>query len=168
MKKIFIVILLAVVGYFVYQYMQSKGMLDENMVAYGKNEYADLSGKEEAYLNGIFNAKDYIVSGQPTIIELYTDSCGGCRQLEEHLKTFLKIRPDVVVKQIRLDDYWKPEEMLANYNINIAKTPHIIIYDAAGKLIAKDDGQEDDSGFNFLYKWMNKEIEMDWERNQKG
>lgn len=168
MKKIIIVILLAVVGYFGYQYLQSKGMMGGNMVAYGEHEYENYSGKEEAYLNDVFDAKDYIVSGQPTIIELYTDSCSGCRLLEGHLKTFLKIRPDVVVKQIRLDEYWKPEEMLNSYNINIAKTPHIIIYDASGELIAKDEGQEDDSGFDFLYKWMNKEIEMDWERQQKG
>ncbi len=168
MKKIIMVILLAAVGYFGYQHLQSKGMMGGNMVAYGENEYENYSGKEEAYLNGVFDAKDYIVSGQPTIIELYTDSCSGCRLLEGHLKTFLKIRPDVAVKQIRLDEYWKPEEMLNNYNINVAKTPHIIIYDASGELIAKDDGQEDDSGFDFLYKWMNKEIEMDWERQQKG
>lgn len=168
MKKIIIVILLAVAGYSGYQYLQGKGILGGNMVAYGEYEYEDLSGKEEAYLKGIFDAEDYIVSGQPTVIELYTDSCTGCRQLDGHLKTFLKIRPDVVVKQIRLDDYWTPEEMLESYNINIAKTPHIIIYDAAGNLIAKDDGKEDDSGFDFLYKWMNKEIKMDWKRRQKG
>ena len=168
MKKIIIVILLAVVGYFGYQQMQSKGMLGGNMVAYGQYEYEDLSGKEEAYLDGEFNEKDYIVPGQPTVIELYTDSCSGCRLLDGHLKTFLKLRPDVVVKQIRLDDYWNSEEMLDNYNINIAKTPHIIIYDAAGNLIAKDEGREDDSGFDFLYKWMNKEIQMDWKKRQKG
>lgn len=168
MKKIIIVLLLAVVGYFGYQYLQSKSMLGGNMVAYGNYEYEDLSGKEDAYLNGAFKAEDYIVSGQPTVIELYTASCVGCRQLHEHLKTFLKIRPDVVVKQISLDEYWSPEEMWENYKINIAKTPHIIIYDAAGSLIAQDDGQEDNSGFDFLYKWMNKEIKMDWERRQKG
>ncbi|MGD9074246.1 MAG: thioredoxin family protein [Desulfobacteraceae bacterium] len=161
MKNIIIIIVIGVSGYFGYQHFSGKGPFGDNaMVAYGAVEFETGSGIQEVTPYDPFNAEDYVEPDQPSIIELYSSSCPGCKRLHGHLKRFLKVRPDVVVTQIHLGRYWSSEDVWNSYRVDVYSVPHIIIYGPNGKLIAKDNGK-DKSGLEFLYDWMNDEINKD-------
>ena len=167
MKRLFIIAIIGVAGFLTYHYIKGTGPFgNKTMVAYGSSVFEEGTGVQHIELHGIFDAQDYIEPGQPTIIEFYTDICIGCRQLHDHYKQFLKLRPDVAVQQIRLDRYWKPQDLWEAHEVRVERTPHIVIYAPDGKLIAEDEGK-DKSGFEFLYKWMNHEIKEDWKRRKK-
>ena len=167
MKKIFIIIVIGVAGFFAYQHFSGKGSFGDNtMVAYGAVEFEAGSGIQEVTPYDPFNAEDYVEPDQPTIIELYSSSCPGCKRLHGHLKQFLRVRPDVVVTQIHLGRYWSSESVWESYRVDVKTVPHIIIYGPNGKLIAEDNGT-DKSGLEFLYDWMNDEINKDLKRRYK-
>ena len=167
MKKIFFIIAIGVAGFFAYQHFSEKGPFGDNtMVAYGDVEFEAGSGIQEVTPYHPFNAEDYLEPDQPTIIELYSISCPGCQRLHGHLKQFLKVRPDVVVGQIHLGRDWSSQDAWEFYKEDVYSVPHIIIYGANGKLIAKDNGT-DKSGLKFLYNWMNDEINKDLQRRYK-
>ena len=158
MKKIFIIIVIGVAGFFAYQHFSGKGSFGDNTkVAYGAAEFEAGSGIQEVTPYHPFNAEDYVEPDQPSIIELYSSSCPGCKRLHGHLKQFLRVRPDVVVTQIHLGRYWSSEAVWESYKVDVKTVPHIIIYGPDGKLVAKDNGT-DKSGLEFLYDWMNEEI----------
>ena len=157
MKKLIIIIAVGVAGFFAYQHFNGKGFGDNTMVAYGAAEFKAGSGIQEATPYHPFNPEDYVEPDQPTIIELYSVSCPGCKRLHGHLKQFLRARPDVVVTQIHLGRYWSSQDVWDSYEVDVYSVPHIFIYGADGKLIAKDNG-DDKSGLEFLYNWMNDEI----------
>jgi len=101
-----------------------------------------------------------------TIIEFYTESCLGCRRLKAHYRKFLPLRPDIMVKRVRMPDNWTPDWAYNRFHLNIAATPHILIFDANGKLVAADTGFDKD-GFDLLYKWMNAELRQQWNRQHQ-
>ena len=161
MKKIFIIIVIGVAGFFAYQHSNGKWPFgDSAMVAYGAVEFEAGSGIQEVTADAPFNAEDYLEPGQPTIIELYSSSCPGCKLLHDHFRRFLRVRPDVAVTQIHLGRYWSSEAVWQSYRVDVKTVPHIIIYGPNGKLIAEDNGK-DKSGLDFLYDWMNDEINKD-------
>lgn len=167
MKKIFIIIVIGVAGFFAYQHFSGKGLFGDNtMVAYGAVEFEAGSGIQEVTPDVPFNAEDYVEPDQPTIIELYSSSCPGCKRLHGHLKQFLRARPDVAVTQIHIGRYWSSESVRESYGVDVKTVPHIIIYGPNGKLIAEDNGR-DKSGLEFLYDWMNDEINKDLKRRYK-
>jgi hypothetical protein len=167
MKRLVILAIIGVAGFFIYQYIQGTGPFsDKPMVAHGSEVFEEGAGIERVGIEGAFHGDDYIEPGQPTIIEFYSEICAGCKKLHEHYKKFLRIRPDVAVMQIRLDPHWRPQHIWEDHQVEIATTPHIIIYGPDGKLIAQDDGK-DKSGFKFLYKWMNDEIQRDWKERER-
>ena len=137
------------------------------MVAYGSDEAEDEAGLEVVEPEGMFLAEDYIVSGLPTVIVFGSKKCPGTKKLNQHFNRFLDLRWDVAVRQIYLPDSWHPGTVRDEYQIEVAAVPHIIIYDSDGELVAKDEGR-DKKGFDFLYKWMNDEIQKDWEEKQSG
>ncbi len=162
MQKLVIIIFICLIGFGVYRYIAG----DNPIVAYGEQVFSKESALTDVDLYGEFVADKYIENGQPTIFDFYTDNCKGCKILDGHLNNFLAIRDDVIVRKIRLDTYWQPDDILENHKIDIGSTPHIIIYNPEGKLVAEDKGQ-DKSGFDFLYAWMNDEIQMDFKKRQK-
>ena len=168
MKRLVILVIIGVAGFFIYHYIQGTGpFADKPMVAYGLGDFEEGAGIQLLGIEGTFHGEEYIEPEQPTIIEFYSEICVGCKNLHEHYKQFLRIRPDVAVKQIRLDTHWQPQHVWDAHQVEIATTPHIIIYGPDGRLIAQDEGK-DKSGFDFLYKWMNDEIQREWKERTKG
>ena len=137
------------------------------MVAYGSDEAEDEAGLEVVEVEGMFNAENFIVSGLPTVIAIGTKRCPGTKRLKTHFKQFLELRSDVAVRQIYLPDDWQPADVMEEYQLDVGSVPHIIIYDPNGELVAQDEGR-DKKGFDFLYKWMNEEIQHDWKEKQAG
>jgi hypothetical protein len=167
MKKLIIVILIGVAGYFGFHFVRGTGpFVPDYMVAPGSMVFEGGTNIQKVNLVGAFDANDLIEQGQPTVIEFYSNRCPGCIQLNGHLKQFVNLRPDVAVQQILLSDYWRPDDVLNAYKVNIRSVPHIIIYGPDGNLVARDEGM-DKSGFEFLYKWMNDELKKDWNRRHK-
>jgi hypothetical protein len=137
------------------------------MVAYGSDEAEDEAGLEVVEPEGEFLAEDYIISGLPTVILFGTKMCPGTKRLKTQFKQFLNLRSDVAVRQIYLPNDWQPDDVREEYQIDVGSVPHIIIYDSDGELVAQDEGR-DKKGFEFLYKWMNDEIQKDWKEKQAG
>ena len=161
MKKIFLILVIGVAGFFAYQHSSGKWPFGDNtMVAYGAMEFEAGSGIQEVTPYHPFNVEDYVEPDQPTIIELYSSSCPGCKRLHDHFRRFLRVRPDVAVTQIHLGRYWSSKDAWNSYRVDVYSVPHIIIYGPNGKLIAEDNGK-DKSGLEFLYDWMNDEINKD-------
>ena len=149
MRRLFII---GIVGLCVFLLAQWSGIFqDRTKVDYGSKTAEERAGIQRVQLHGIFNAKDYIEPGLPTIIEFYTDACAGCRVLHGHFKKFLRLRPDVAVRQIRLPNDWQPQRVWRDHNVKVGFTPFIIIYGSDGELIAQDEGRSS-KGFDYLYK----------------
>jgi len=129
----------------------------DRLVDLGLEDFMDMAGIQDVEVDGAFAAEDYVAPGLPTIIEFYSDSCIGCRQLHQNYRKFLQLRPDVAVRRIQLPDRWDPRELWQEYRIRIFAIPHIIVYGPDGELIAADDGDHKD-GFDFLYRWMDSEV----------
>jgi len=115
-----------------------------------------------------FNVNDLAEPGHITVVEFYTESCGACRRLRGHYNKLLPLRPDLVVKRVKMPDRWSVQWARRQFHLNIGATPFIHIYDASGELIAADDGQGGD-GRDTIYKLMNAELKKERERkNQRG
>jgi hypothetical protein len=109
-----------------------------------------------------------------SVISISSDSCPYCRELEPKLSRFTQVRSDVQLKIITLPSpppqclgamdsaqYAQCEPQLdavqAEYKrIGVCHTPHIAIYDPAGKPIAEDscNGRK---GLDFLHQWLREE-----------
>lgn len=173
MRNIIIILIIAAVVFFGYQYFLHKpsgpgAMVEEDdpMVPYGtppeKNE-----GVQRIDPEGSFDADQYVVEGRPTIIDFCADNCPGCRLLhDDHYPRFLKIRPDVATFYIRLPSNWHGNGVWERYGVKVSFTPHVMIYGPDGKLIA-EDREGGNAGHTFLYKWMNDEIRKDDERRRR-
>lgn len=86
-----------------------------------------------------------------TIVEVYAENCSRCKVLEASFPSLLRSRDDIVFKRVKTfsgrisfsskteADKWfdHQEAMLDFYRVN--GTPHVEIYDANGKALAKDD-----------------------------
>lgn len=113
-----------------------------------------------------FDVRNLLEPGHITVVEFYTDSCPGCRRLRGDLHRFLPLRPDVAVKMVRMPNDWNVPWAKRQFHLNIHFTPFIQIYDATGKLVVADDGEDDDAN-HALYNLMNAEIRKDWERRHQ-
>jgi len=138
-----------------------------SLIIDGDREVQSRSGIIEIDLEERFDAQDYVGYGSPTIIEFCTSSCPGCHQLHSQYKEFLRMRPDIAVRQIIIPDNWSSNGIKNQYSVNIATTPHILIFNSDGDLVAKDEGKKK-LGLKCLNKWMNKESKKDWERRQES
>ena len=94
--------------------------------------------------------EDYIEPGRSTVFILSEAWCPACKTLEKHLKRFSAVRPDVSVKYLKADSYWRKK-------YNIKSIPHVVIFDEDATLVAADNGP-DKSAYNYLYRWMNQEL----------
>jgi len=112
-----------------------------------------------------FDASRYVEQGVFTVVELYTDGCSGCKLLHSQYPQFLRVRPDVAVRQVHIPEDWQVAQMQQEFGVAMVSTPHILIYDTQGKLVAGDAGTTK-SGFKLLYDWMNAELEKEWKRQQ--
>ncbi len=95
--------------------------------------------------------------GVITVVYFHDDTCPGCLQLDGNLDDFLRVRPDVAVRKIRIssDTFEKTSK---DYQWNIYATPCILLYGKNGKLIAADRGSKG-AGQDLLEDWIGKELE---------
>lgn len=161
MKRLLFIVL---IGFFIVLCFQLTGCSgDKPMVAYGSAAPEKNAGIYETVLEGDFSLQDNIETGLPTIIVFCTESCIGCKRLHKHFKNFVQLRPDVAILQILLPDNWQPQQIWDEHQVRVGATPHIIIYAPDSNLVVQDEGR-DKKGFEFLYKWMNDEIQRDWKK----
>ncbi len=95
--------------------------------------------------------------GHLTAVIYTSDLCSACRKLERHLGSLLIMRPDVVVRRVDLGKQWNRLECKRAYGVDIRSVPHVVLFDAEGTVLARDDGH-DKAGLELLYKWMNAEL----------
>ena len=91
--------------------------------------------------------------GMFTVVEFYTEVCSACKEFKRYYDMFLPLRPDVAVRRIKLPNNWTIETASAKYNLDIRATPHILIFDKTGTLMAEDEGMGRDAS-KLLFKWM--------------
>lgn len=101
-----------------------------------------------------FDVNDLAVPGQSTIVEFYVSWCSACKKLDKSLNRFIKVRPDIVIKQIKMKDKWNVRWAKEQYGLNITGTPHVVLFNGEGKVIAQDEGKNK-KALRLLYKWMN-------------
>ena len=95
--------------------------------------------------------------GHITVVTYTSDLCSACRKLKRHLKSLLIMRPDVAVRRVNLGALWNRLECRKRYGVDIRSVPHVVIFDAEGNVLARDDGQNK-GGLELLYTWMNAEL----------
>lgn len=110
-----------------------------------------------------FEVNHLVSPGQVTIVEFFTEACTACKQLSQHYRQFLPLRPDIVVKRVKMPDNWSEAWAARQFHLSIGATPFIHIYDINGELLAADVGRDGD-GRETLYKWMNSELRKDHAR----
>jgi hypothetical protein len=96
--------------------------------------------------------------GVMTVVYFHDDACAGCLQLDRNLAEFLRVRPDVAVRKIRMspDDngYTKA---IKDYRWRVWAAPCILIFGKNGRLIAADD-RTDWRGQDLLEEWIAAEL----------
>lgn len=108
---------------------------------------------------------DLAEPGAYTIVEVYTDLCVICKELETKFPSLLSQRKDFVIRRVRLHagaisfstteemQEWRARGDAMQEFFNYYGTPHIEIFDANGNPIAIDDGSNK-AGFNTLKSWL--------------
>jgi hypothetical protein len=76
--------------------------------------------------------------------------------LDDNLRDFLELRPDIIVKRFELETGWDPDAVSQRYHLDIRAVPFVQIYGPQKKLIATDD-LLDDEAEGLLYDWMEAE-----------
>lgn len=126
---------------------------------------------ESAKLRHTRELKYEAVSSAYTIVDISSDTCASCRQLDPQLEKFIEQRADVQLKVIKLPS--PPQECMggltseqfaacepkldavrAEYKrLGVCHTPHVAVYDPRGKPIAEDscDGR---AGLDFVRRWL--------------
>lgn len=106
--------------------------------------------------------------GVNTVVYFHDEKCPSCRVLDGNLADFLRARPDVSVRKVRVGpeekDYAKAN---VDYQWRIFMSPCILIFNKDGKLVAADDRTET-TGQKLLYQWINAELRKDYERKNKS
>jgi hypothetical protein len=117
--------------------------------------------------------KELVSPGHYTVVEVYLDSCGICKRLESNFPAFRNARTDVQITRVHFpEDGIHPrieaqsqaemQRKVAELNADIQSyqicgTPHIEVYDPAGKVLAKDEcGNK--TGLRYLRNWIGDEI----------
>jgi len=106
--------------------------------------------------------EEVAVYDEATIIEVYAPSCPACKQFDRNYKLMKKERPDVNLVKLNLsDDFLKgtlsAETKASMRENNICYTPHIIVVDSMGEVIAADNCKKN-GGANFFIDWLNTEL----------
>jgi hypothetical protein len=157
MKHVVVFIALALATYFL---ATRKTDLDELMiptVTYSEsqvgNRFVDLSADRLPT-----TPRELAEAGVTTVVYFHDDACSGCLQLDANLVDFLRVRPDVAVRKIRMspDDngYTKA---IRDYRWRVWAAPCILIFGKNGQLIAADD-RTDWRGQDLLEEWIAAEL----------
>jgi len=91
--------------------------------------------------------------GRITIIAFVSDHCSAWVQAKPQWRSLLRRRPDAAIRLVDLGRNWKRADGKAKYGQNIRTLPHVLVYDAAGKLLAADNGLSKD-GLSAVEEWI--------------
>lgn len=155
MKKILLIVF---IGAAVYSYLNA-GVMKSLLASADTAQVTSDSGiKTLRSVGGFgFDVNDLVVPGQVTVVAFTVSWCPACRTLSSNFKRFNKVRPDVVIREVRMKDKWNIPWAKKQFGLDIASTPHVLVFDANGQLLAQDNGS-DRSGYKLLFKWMNTEV----------
>lgn len=156
MKNLFI--LKMVVGG-VYTYLKPLDTAGELMGSYGSLNVTQESGVKVLKSQGGpgFDVNEYAVPGQVTVVVFYVSWCSACKRLDGAFNRFLKVHPDVAVRKIEMKDKWNVPWAKKQFGLVITGTPHLVIFDADGSVLAQDDGRNK-KALRYVYKWMDAEL----------
>lgn len=156
-------------GWWGYQHWHSKvhrhtPMLSSAGGGVQQQEFSDLFERNT-------QLSELATSGQYTVVEVYTDSCGYCRELEASFPEFQKKRPDINLVRVHAQEHTEfqvkgqtREEMQKfadELNTKIKAydqcgTPHVAVYGPDKKELARDHcGQR--AGTQYLWDWITAE-----------
>jgi len=155
MKNILILLVIAGAAYSYLKIDALASLLESADVA----QVSDQSGIKTLKTSGgsNFDVQDLAVYGQVTVVDFYVSWCSACKKLAADYKRFTKARPDVVIRHVKMKDKWNERWAKAQYGLDIKTTPHVLIFDAEGRLLTQDQGN-DKQGLKLLYKWMDAEV----------
>ena len=159
--KLLLLVVVAACGFGAYRHATSEGDPLERLLTVPESFPAGTTGGIEVISAGP-NAEQNCVPGRFTVLAFYSDSCPGCRKLQQHFQRFRALRRDVAIRLVDLGNRWGNKNYKALYGTSIRSVPHVMIYDPEAKLIAGDEGT-DKAGLELLYDWMNAEIRRDFE-----
>ena len=155
MKAVFLILIIAGGLY----YFLKPDLLPELLESGEYAQVNDQSGiQDRGTVGGAgFDINELSSYGQVTVVDFYVSWCSACKRLSSDYKKFLKARPDVAIRRVKMKDKWNEQWAMQKYGLDIKTTPHVLIFDAEGRLIVQDAGG-DKSGLKLLYKWMSEEV----------
>lgn len=154
-----ILLVLAVIAGGVYAFLKPPSTLD--VLADSAESLAVDSSSGIKTLNNVggasFNVESLAETGKITVVEFYVSWCPACKKLGGDYQRFLKARPDVAIRRVKMKDKWSVSWAKQQYDLDITGTPHVLIFDQQGNLLVQDMGK-DKNGLKLLYKWMDTEV----------
>ena len=155
MKKILMILIAAGAAY----YLLKPDLLPALLESADSSQVDSQSGiKDRSTVGGAgFDVNELSAYGQVTVVDFNVSWCSACKRLAKDYQKFLKARPDVAIRSVKMKDKWNEKWALERYSLDIKTTPHILIFDAQGRLITQDIGS-DKAGLKLLYKWMSEEV----------
>jgi len=86
---------------------------------------------------------DHLVPGKTTVVDFYSEYCGGCQMLAPELEKLVRQRPDIAVVKV---DVNRPEvEGRIDWDSPVAQQygleslPHLVVFDPDGTVKASGD-----------------------------
>lgn len=154
-KVIFWLVLIACAVGAYFHWTGDPPALEQLTAAPGEAPATSIAGLEQIAAGS--DLTEYCEAGRNTVFVFHTRQCPACAKLNNHLRRFVKVRPDTAFRLVNLDRYWRQgADYRKLYGISLRSVPHVMIYNRHGKLIAGDDGK-DKAGLKLLYEWMNAE-----------
>jgi thiol-disulfide isomerase/thioredoxin len=154
----YILILLIIAGG-VYNYIKPAEPMDVLLASADSAQSSSQSGiKVLRSVGGRgFDVKTLAEPGKVTVVDFYVSWCPTCKKLNQKYQRFVKARPDVAIRRVKMIDKWSVAWAKQKYGLDITGTPHILIFDDKGNALSQDVGNEKPAS-QLLYKWMNAEL----------
>lgn len=156
MKNIFIVLIIAGAVYSFYKPVDAMDVLLDSAKS---SKISSLSGIEILKSQGGsgFDVNKLAVPGQVTVVEFYAAWCPTCKKLNKIYQRFVKVRPDVAIRRVKMKDKWNAAWAKKQFSLDITGTPHVLVFDEKGNVITQDVGNNKQA-YHMLYQWMNDEL----------
>jgi hypothetical protein len=106
---------------------------------------------------GAFDLDRYSEPGLITVMYFFSEQCPHTPTMDSHMRTLLKMRPDIAVRKFSLGNDWSKASAYMKYRLDIGATPFIVIYGPDGRVIEQDKGTND-KACQLLVAWINTEI----------